>query len=368
MSVARLGVFCALILVAGCSALPSSGPSTGALLDAPTPLLVIEADRDVIAALSKRSSFGQGDRIEAEGDGADLKIAVGDRVTVSIYETLAGDPVTGLFNGSKVPEQTVSRKGRIFIPYIGRVKAAGRTRDAVAAEIARRLGTRTLDPSVLVTVEKRLSNAVSVIGDATEGGLAVLEPGAERLLDAVAQMGGVTVPAHEATISLTRKGRTWRTPFSEILRDPVQNVRLAPGDLVAVTHEARSFIAAGANGRSGLFPFRPGHTTLAEGLAQAGGLRDDRADPSGIFVLRYEPRGFVTALYGSAPVDGLEVPTVYRFDFRQPEQLFLARRFMLRDDDIVFISNARTVQIQKFLDLFRTTLSTGTQAASAGTF
>ncbi|MEM8699925.1 MAG: polysaccharide biosynthesis/export family protein, partial [Pseudomonadota bacterium] len=157
MRALRICSVLALSIAAGCTALPASGPTTGAILDAPTPLLVIEAEREIITALARRPADFSGDLLEPNGIGADLRIAVGDKVTVMVYETLAGDPVTGLFNGSKVPEQIVSREGLIFIPFIGRVKAEGRTRDAVAAEIAGRLGTKTLDPSVLVTVEKRLS-------------------------------------------------------------------------------------------------------------------------------------------------------------------------------------------------------------------
>ena len=368
----RLLLSISLALVAGCSFTPSSGPSTGAFVDAPSPLVVVEMDADIVTTLAQRSAkrlaAGPGDLFPTDGSGARLSIEVGDLVTVSVYESLTADPVASLFNRNEVPQQTVGRGGTITVPFIGRIKAAGRTREAVGREIRRKLGRKTFEPAVLVTVEKKVSNAVSVVGDATEGGQTILNPGSERLLDAIATAGGLEEPAHQVMVELTRDNRTAAMPFNAILRNPRHNVLLMPGDLIAVMNQPRSFVAAGATQRNTVVPMHEGVTTLIEGLSLAGGLLDSRANPSGLFVLRFEPRSFVTALYGSAPVAGEEVPVVYRFDFRLPEQLFLARRFLLRHGDILYVSNSTSVKVQKFLDLFRTTLSTGTQAASAGAF
>lgn len=354
-------------MLAGCAALPSEGPSTGDLIESQGPIVVVEAEGDVTAALAARQSNGLGDVFEHSGTGASLRIAPGDVVNVTIYETVSEDLVSGLFAGSELPPQTVSRSGEIAVPFVGQVKVRGRTEKSVSAEIAQRLSEKTIDPSVLVTVQKRRSNNVSVVGDATEGGLVNLEPGAERLLDAVAQNGGVTVPVHEAIIALTRRDRTVRMAYHLILADPRHNVMLMPGDLVSVTREPKTFVAAGANGAGRVIPFREGDTTLTEALALAGGLLDQQADPAGVFVLRFEPRAFVETDLGRGPVAEASVPVAYRFNYREPEDIFLARAFMMRDDDILYVSNATSVQIQKFLDLFRTVIGSGSQAATFAT-
>ena len=368
-TIVRLLMCMSLGVIAGCSSLPADGPTTGAFEDAPTPLLVVEADMEIIARLGKSAPRGPGDVFPVDGAGANLGIEVGDKVTISVYENLTSDPIASLFNRNEVPSQVVSRKGTIYVPFVGVIRVAGQTSENVAERIRRRLGQKTFDPAVLVTVEKQFSNAVSVVGDATEGGLTVLSPGAERLMDAIAQSGGISAPAHEIEVELTRGQRTAMMPFTAILKNPRHNVRLVPGDLLAVMHRPRTFVASGANRRGGVIPFSEGRTSLMEGIALAGGLLDNRANPSGIFILRYEPREFVVNLYGSAPVAGPDVPVIYRFNFRDPAQMFLARRFMMRHQDILYVSNSTSVQIQKFLDLFRTTFTSGTSiATTAGGF
>lgn len=343
--------------------MPSEGPSKGDILDAPSPLVIVEAEGGLIEALDSRPRGELGDVFDADGSGARLSIATGDVVNVTIYETVSDELAAGLFAGSPLPPQTVSRQGTILIPFIGHIHVRGRTAESVSAEIAEKLAVKTIDPSVIVTVDKRRSNSVSVVGDAAEGGVMLLEPGAERLLDVVAQNGGISVPVHEAMVALTRRERRVSMPFHRILGNPRHNVRLMPGDVIAVTHDPKTFVASGAN-RSAVIPLREGQTTLAEGLGMAGGLLDQRADPGGVFVLRFEPREFIEVGLGLAPAAESMVPTVYRFDYRDPGDIFLSRLFVLEDDDIVYVSNAPIVQIQKFLDLFRTTLGTAASTAN----
>ena len=63
-----------------------------------------------------------------------------------------------------------------------------------------------------------------------------------------------------------------------------------PGDVVTLVHDPLTFTAMGATGRSGVAPFETIGLTLEEALGHAGGLLDDRADPAGLFVVRYEPQ------------------------------------------------------------------------------
>ncbi|MEM7507524.1 MAG: polysaccharide biosynthesis/export family protein [Pseudomonadota bacterium] len=351
------------VLLAGCSVVPSEGPLKDDIIEAPAPLIVVEAEGSVIQALDARPRAELGDVFETNGSGARLSIAPGDVINVTIYETASDDLVAGLFDGRALPPQTVSRQGTILVPFIGHIHVLGRSAESVSNEIAEKLAVKTIDPSVIVTIDKRRSNSVSVVGDAAEGGVILLEPGSERLLDVVAQNGGISVPVHEVVVALTRRERRVSMPFHLILKEPRHNVRLMPGDVIAVTHDPKTFVASGAN-RSSVVSLREGQTTLAEGLAMAGGLLDQRADPGGVFVLRFEPIDFITNDLGRGPVIEPMVPTVYRFDYRDPGDIFLSRRFVLQDDDIVYVSNAPIVQVQKFLDLFRTTLGTAGSAAN----
>jgi polysaccharide export outer membrane protein len=113
-------------------------------------------------------------------------------------------------------------------------------------------------------------------------------------------------------------------------------------------------VAFGATGRNAEVPFDADGVTLSEALARAGGLLDSRADPSGVFVLRYEPEAVARKLAPASPLlaAGHSVPIVYRVDLREPGNLFLAQRFRIFARDVLYVSNAPMAEAQKGLQLF----------------
>jgi polysaccharide export outer membrane protein len=47
------------------------------------------------------------------------------------------------------------------------------------------------------------------------------------------------------------------------------------------------------------------------------------------------------------------VPVIYEIDLRDPSSLFLATHFPMRNKDVIYISNARSVESTKFLQHVR---------------
>ncbi len=107
------------------------------------------------------------------------KIGIGDTISVSIWEAAGG----GLFScadagrqvaatvatGSQnvtIPDQMVTRDGAISVPFAGRIAVAGRSPLEVQHEIEQRLAEKAIEPQVLVTVVKSVTN----IGDRIGGG------------------------------------------------------------------------------------------------------------------------------------------------------------------------------------------------------
>jgi polysaccharide export outer membrane protein len=96
--------------------------------------------------------------------------------------------------------------------------------------------------------------------------------------------------------------------------------------------------------------------TLVEALAKAGGLQDQRSDPAGVFLFRYEPPEIVNTLgrpqlrTGPAGTS----PIVYRLDLRNAKSYFLAQRFPIEDKDIIYVANADLNELQKFFTLLNT--------------
>lgn len=128
------------------------------------------------------------------------------------------------------------------------------------------------------------------------------------------------------------------------------------GDVLTLVQIPQTYSVFGATGQNTQLDFKAEKMTLAEAVARAGGLQDQRADPSGVFLFRYEPPAVVGALgAGNLPTGpDRDSPVVYRLDFRDPNSYFLADRFPVEDKDIIYVSNALLSDLEKFFTLLNT--------------
>lgn len=386
----------ALLLLAGCGALPSSGPSvsevrSGADDSDASNYLLVDIDLralDQLAVLKPTGMYDSfGDGGPATGGAPDLRIGVGDAVAVSIWEVGGA----GLFSGpagslrgtaadigavdvgsstATVPSQIVSADGDITVPFAGRVHVAGLTPAAAENAIRARLEGKAMEPQVLVTVLSSISGSVSVMGEVTGGARIPLSVRGDRLLDVIASAGGIKTAVHETTIQLTRDNRTASAPLQALLDDPRENVYARPGDVITVSRETRTFTILGAAGQNAELPFTSAVMTLAQAMGRSGGLLDGRSDAEGVFVFRFEQPQIARGLDPRSPLAerGQLVPVVYRLDLKDPRGYFYAQRFVLRSGDVIYVSNAPFTELQKVFSLFGTLTSpilTGTGVYNA---
>jgi polysaccharide export outer membrane protein len=253
--------------------------------------------------------------------------------------------------GTAIPEQPVGPDGTITIPYAGRVIAAGRTATELGRRIEALLSPIAIDPQALVIVQPGGGSSVTVAGDVVKGARVPLSPGGTRLLEVIAAAGGADAPVHETFVRLTRDGVTATVPLSVLVADPEQNIFARPGDVLILSRVPQTLSVFGAAGKNASITFDAERLSLSEALAKAGGLLDQRADPSAIFVMRYEPAALVHALgqpvAARAPA-GLS-PVVYRLDLADAKSYLLAKRFPVKDKDIIFVAEAKLVPITRAL-------------------
>lgn len=362
----------ACLLLSACEQIPTSGPSTQATLDAPrspgaAAVQVIDIDAQVVRELAQGRRQRMFSELPLPKAAEEFIIGSGDGVEISIWEA----PPAMLFGGggaveaaaanagaaatsraTVLPEQLVDSQGFITVPFAGRVQAAGRPARVIQADIVARLRGKAHDPEVVLRVVRNASSVVTVIGEVTTSLRLPLTPSGERVLDALAAAGGTRQPVNKMMLQLTRGGQHLSLPLDRVIRDPQQNVRLAAGDVVTAISQPSSFTALGATGRNEEIPFEAQGITLAQGLARAGGLLDNRSDAQGVFIFRYEPR---TALTWSRPpefvtAEGM-VPVLYRLDLRNPASFFVMQGFAVQDKDVLYVSNAPLSEVQKFLNL-----------------
>lgn len=348
-----------------CSSLPASGPTTGEVTAASKPtstgetrFALIDVDPNVVARMEKWSAVSLMGTFGKQGAVSTQAIGQGDYVQVTIWEAASGGlfsaPTNAQLTGSgsrtaTIPEQVVGPDGAITVPYAGRVRVIGRTPQQVEEAVVAALQTKAIEPQALVTVTKNIANTVTVVGEVTGGARVPLTTRGDRILDVIATAGGTKAAAHETFVTLVRGSQSVRIPMQALLTSPTENVFVRPGDVISVAKEPQTFTSAGATGQNSVVPFDAIGITLDQAIGRTGGLNDSRADPGGVFVIRYERPEEYDQLGFRRPDPGAlrQVPVIYRVNMRDPNGFFLARSFPIRNKDIIFVSNAPVAEMQK---------------------
>jgi polysaccharide export outer membrane protein len=366
-AVAVLGLLACVM--AGCSALPTAGPTASDLRDQEvkdnqTQFDLVDIDDNVVAALLAEPSESFHARFKKYGRPPQPKIGIGDGVVVSIWEAAGGglfssSPTEHVSAGSRsvtIPEQIVARDGAITVPFAGRVPVAGRLPVEVQRTIEQRLAEKAIEPQVIVTLTKSLSNSATVTGEVVAGARVPLSLKGDRLLDLIAAVGGARSPVYETFVRLSRDGVTATIPMEALVSNPAENIYAQAGDVLTLVRVPQSFTAFGATGTNAQIPFTSEKMTLVEALAKAGGLQDLRSDPAGVFLFRFEPPKIINKLGRPQLRTGPDAssPVVFRLNLRDAKSYFLAQRFPIEDKDIIYVANADLNEIQKFFTLLNT--------------
>lgn len=336
----------AALPLAGCANLPSLGPTAHDIVRAEQRLQNFElkaVDEAVIAGLHNAPSSGRGRLAVLTAAGEVDGIGPGDILQITIYEVGAAlfsgrsmmmQPGSPQSSGEGMPPITVGRDGTILLPWVGRVMAAGKTPDQLAAELSQAYRRNSESPQVLVTLRENLNNSVVIQGDVKKPGRLSLSLARERLLDAIAIAGGSASPMADSMVRVSRGAQSAEQPLSLIDSGTEDDLLLLPQDRVTISYRARSFTVLGATGKAAEVPFQTLQVSLAEAIGRAGGLNDNLADPGAVFVFRYEP-----ANLDGTPVEGAR-PVAYRVNMREPNGFFLSQRFEMRPRDVVYVAAA----------------------------
>lgn len=363
--------------IAGCSIVPHAGPTATAIADQASAILpykLIPLTAQVMATLDRFEPQGLAGVFTDRREPANLKFGIGDVVSVSVFEAAAG----GLFipseagvrpgNFVQLPDQAVDNDGNITVPYAGVIKAAGRTNVQVQNDIVARIKNRAIDPQVVVALSSQRTSLVSVMGEVNNP---VQFPAAaaganDRITDAITRAGGIKGQGFESWVVLERSGKRATVPFENLIMNASNNIYVQPNDRIYVYREQQKFIAFGASGQQGEFPFDAWRINLAEAVAKAGGLLNSQADPAAVFLYRREPREVARALGVTVPAGaGDTVPVIFQVDLSDPSGYFLATKMQMRNQDVLFVANAKEVELNKILVLVN--LVTGTAANTLDT-
>lgn len=361
-----------LVMLTGCASnwLPTSGPSVKDMETAATPaadtslIELVEINAAVTRRLSeneKKQSFSNG---FTTARNPSYVVNAGDVIEISVWEaspallfgtapSFAGMSAgTGGSKNTSLPEQMIAKDGYITMPFAGRIKVAGKTLAKIESEIVEALKGKANYPQVIVRLTRNSTTNVTVVGEVNKSIILPLTPRGERLLDAIAEAGGVKQPVEKTTVQISRNSIVKTMALEKIIQDPKQNIRLSPGDVITTFFQPYSFTALGATGKNDEINFVAQGISLTQAIARVGGVQDQRADVKGVFIFRFEEPDALKL--GQAPKaadsDG-KIPVVYRLDLSEPSAFFVAQNFMVKNKDVIYVANASSVEFNKFLNI-----------------
>ncbi|MBB5515331.1 polysaccharide export outer membrane protein [Rubricella aquisinus] len=348
----RSGLLIGLCLVvAGCT-LPRSGPTISEIT-APNPdgspaVDIIEID-DRVALVSR---IDEPLVLSPQFTSATIEnielIRPLDVLTITIWENTD----TGLFGGLVGPtvlaEKRVDLSGHVFIPQVGRLQVAGLTIEQLRQRLTARLAEMTPEPQVEVSLVLADNNTVKVFGENGAIGEFPIEARTRTLSGLLANAAGSGIETEVAQVTIRRGGQVGRVWMEDVYRDPRADIALKGGDIILVERDDRSFRALGALGGNGEIDFPGRDISLMTALASLGGLNSATADPTGVFVLRIEGPNILNQIHPEKPVTTPQ-RVAYVMDLTKPAAFFTASNFYVRDDDIVYVTEAPYVQWLKII-------------------
>jgi polysaccharide biosynthesis/export protein len=133
----------------------------------------------------------------------------------------------------------VRSDGKISLPLVGEVQAAGLTPLMLEKDIANKLKNYIAEPEVTVMVQQVNSQKFNILGQVAKPGTYVIA-NSPTVLDAIALAGGFRDFAKRKSIYVLRHGATGETrlPFNykdvSQGKNMEQNIKLQPGDTIIV--------------------------------------------------------------------------------------------------------------------------------------
>lgn len=345
------------VILAGCSAIPASGPTGGEIrseIKADTSHLGITlVEVSTVADLPASGPVPPVFAPDYTPPPPTEMVGTGDVLDIAIYESgialfgrsspaaAAGDTnFNPAANAERLPPMRVSDEGTINIPYVGELAVNGRTTNQIERLIREALRGKSQNPQVLVSIREGLTNSVIIGGDVARPGRLVLPTNRESLSDVIALAGGSRGEIKDMLVRVQRGGTNGEFRLSDIMSNLGQDVRIFPSDRISLVRAPRSFSVMGAAGKADQIAFPAPAVSLAEAVALAGGSNPNAGDPRAIFVFRYA-RG----------ANGEEKPTVYHVNMMRASSYLLAQRFKMNDRDVLYVGNAAANQPSKLVQI-----------------
>lgn len=338
--------------VGACTALPGDGPWMGGAQSTSTealPFDVIDLTPTTVVAYRQPASIDRPSTTSALSPAQRLTVAAGDSLKVRIFERYGGNIFPTIQGQSAdLGIQRVAEDGTIKVPVVGVVRVGGLDLNQIERRIIEQLGNKVQEPEVIVEFDSPRTHSVMVSGDVKNPGRISMLEDVRTVVDAINKAGGplasATGSANQLQVVVRRSGQVILTSqFSDLLSGG--DIAVQKSDEIVVRPNSRIFTVLGAVQRSGNIEMTKHNLTLLEALGQVGGLSDQRANKTGVYVFRM----------GDLEINPTARGRVFRLDLFQPVSIFVAQQFGLQARDVIYVTNAPLYEYDKILtSIYRT--------------
>ncbi|MCM8594282.1 polysaccharide biosynthesis/export family protein [Accumulibacter sp.] len=270
------------------------------------------------------------------GSVPEYRLGPGDIISIIVWDHPELTIPAGSFRTAEQAGTVIAEDGTIFYPYIGVIKAGGKTTSELRAILAAKLAKYIERVQLDVRMVAFRSQQVYVVGEVFKPGIQPVNDVPMRVLDAVNRAGGFTPEADFSRVLLTRRGTTYLVDVQSMYDygTSEQNVLLEDGDIVNVADRSYNKIfVLGEVTKPGSLVMNKKRSTLAEALSDAGYINQTTADPRYIYVMRGDT----------------DQPELFHLNATMADAMLLADRFPLRPRDIIYVDAAAVVRWQRVI-------------------
>ncbi|MGM0534704.1 MAG: polysaccharide export protein [Pseudomonadota bacterium] len=286
------------------------------------------------------------------------QVGAGDVLNIIVYDHPELTIPAGSERSAEESGTLVHADGTIHYPYIGNIEVEGKTVTEIRRILTSRLSTYISDPQVEVSVAAFRSKKFYVSGAVVNPGVQPVTNVPITVLDAISQAGGAADNANWHQITLNRSGADISLSLYEMLQngDMTQNRLMRPGDVLHVSSAENQAISIMGQVRNpGQIQSGRERISLTDALSRAGGVVENRAEPSGIFVIRGNDR------------DSDKMATVFQLDISNAVALNMGAYFPLQPQDIVYVTSAPLARWNNVINLLLPSISLPGSVADSAT-
>jgi polysaccharide export outer membrane protein len=343
--------------LAGCQIVPGDGPWMGGAQTTSTEVLpfdVIDLTPTSVVAFRPAASIDRPSITSNLSAGGRILVAPGDVLKVRIFEPYEGSIFPTIQRpGADLGTQRVTDDGTINVPYVGTVPVAGLDLTQIEQRIAERLKGKAQDPQVIVEFVADRSHTVMVSGEVKSPGRVSILDNVRSVVDAINHAGGPYSQSaqggsqsNQLEVVVRRRGQVILTAqWSDLLNGA--DIPIEKNDEIVVRPNSRTYTVLGAVAKAGNVEMTKPNLNLLEALGSVGGLTDERANKTGVFVFRL----------GDLQDNPGARARVFRLDLNQPVSIFVAQQFGMQPHDVIYVTNAPLYEYNKIVSALYKTFS-----------